>query len=75
MTHLVHVSDGSKYGQKQNKKDCDYVLKKASTFDGVFDGASDKGAFFKFQSHSDAESFIKLVGKCPNKTCYADHSN
>ena len=71
----MHVSDGSGYGDRQNKKDCDYVLKAALTFDGVFDGASDKGAFFKFKSFFDAEKFINLVGECPNKTCHADHSN
>lgn len=72
--HLIHVSDGSKYGDKPSKKDIDHVMAGVKAHNGEHDGSSDKGAFFKFKSHSDAENFKRHVDKCPGKTCYADHS-
>jgi len=70
--HLVHVSDGSKYGDKPHKKDVDHVMAGAKKHKGEFDGNSDKGAYFKFKSHSDAHAFKKHVDSCPGKSCYAD---
>jgi len=70
--HLVHVSDGSKYGDKPNKKDVDHVMAGAKKHKGEFDGNSDKGAYFKFKSHEDAKSFKKHVDSCPGRSCYAD---
>ena len=72
--HLVHVSDGSKYGDKPSKKDTEHVMAGVKAHKGEYDGASDKGAFFKFKTHSDADNFKRHVDKCPGKTCYADHS-
>ncbi|ATV46324.1 hypothetical protein [Lake Baikal phage Baikal-20-5m-C28] len=73
-SHLIHVSDGSKYGDEPSKKDVDHVMAGVKAHNGEHDGSSDKGAFFKFKSHSDAENFKRHVDKCPGKTCYADHS-
>ena len=72
--HLIHVSDGSKYGDKPSKKDIDHVMAGVKAHNGEHDGSSDKGAFFKFKSHTDAENFKRHVDKCPGKTCYADHT-
>ena len=72
--HLIHVSDGSKYGDEPSKKDVDHVMAGVKAHNGEHDGSSDKGAFFKFKSHSDAENFKRHVDKCPGKTCYADHT-
>ena len=73
-SHLIHVSDGSKYGDEPSKKDVDHVMAGVKAHNGEHDGSSDKGAFFKFKSHSDAENFKRHVDKCPGKTCYADHT-
>ena len=70
--HLVHVSDGSKYGEQPSKKDTEHVMSGVKAHGGEFDGHSDKGAYFKFKSHNDAKNFKRHVDSCPNKTCYAD---
>lgn len=44
----------------------------AKKHNGEFDGHSDKGAFFKFKSNSDARNFADHVKKAPHKTVYAD---
>jgi hypothetical protein len=44
----------------------------AKTHGGEFDGHSDKGAFFKFKSHSDAKNFVDHVKRSPHKTVGAD---
>ena len=72
--HLIHVSDGSKYGDEPSKKDADHVMSGVKTHNGEFDSHTDKGAVFKFKSHSDASNFKRHVDKCPGKTCYADHT-
>jgi hypothetical protein len=70
--HLVHVDDGSKYGDKPHAKDVDHVMSGAKKHNGEFDGHSDKGAFFKFKSHSDAKNFADHVKRAPHKTVHAD---
>ena len=70
--HLVHVSDGSKYGDKPHDDDVAHVMAGAKKHGGEFDGHSDKGAYFKFKSQNDASSFKKHVDSCPKGTCYAD---
>ena len=72
-SHLIHVSDGSKYNDKPNKKDVSHVMSGVKTHGGVYDNSTDKGAIFKFKSHSDADNFKRHVDKCPGRTCYADH--
>ena len=72
-SHLIHVSDGSKYNDKPNKKDVSHVMSGVKTHGGVYDNATDKGAIFKFKSHSDADNFKRHVDKCPGGSCYADH--
>ena len=69
---FVHVSDGSKYDEEPHPKDVEHVQKGAAAHGGKFDGHSDKGAYFKFGSHSDAQHFKKHVDSCPHRTCYAD---
>ena len=70
--HLVHVNDGSNYGDKPHPKDVDHVMAGAKKHNGEHDGNSDKGAFFKFKSHSDAQAFKKHVDSAPHKSVYAD---
>lgn len=70
--HLVHVNDGSKYGDKPHDKDVEHVMAGAKKYNGEHDGNSDKGAFFKFKSHEDAKAFKRHVDSCPHKTCDAD---
>ncbi len=70
--HLVHVSDGSKYGNEPDAKDTEHVIAGIKKHGGEYDGASDKGAYFKFKSKSDAESFKNHVDRCPNRSCHAD---
>lgn len=70
--HLVHVSDGSKYDDKPHPKDVEHVMSGVKKHNGTFDGHSDKGAYFKFKSSSDASSFKKHVDSCPNRSCSAD---
>ena len=70
--HLVHVSDGSKYGNEPDAKDTEHVIAGIKKHNGKYDGASDKGAYFKFNSKSDAESFKAHVDRCPNRSCHAD---
>ena len=70
--HLVHVNDGSKYGDKPHPKDVEHVMAGAKKHNGEFDGHSDKGAFFKFKSHSDAKNFVDHVKRSPHKTVGAD---
>ena len=70
--HLVHVNDGSKYGDKPHPKDAEHVMAGAKKHGGELDGVSDKGAFFKFKSPDDAKAFKKHVDSCPHKTCDAD---
>jgi hypothetical protein len=70
--HIVHVDDGSKYGEQPHDKDVEHVMSGAKTHGGEFDGHSDKGAYFKFKSHSDAKNFVDHVKKSPHKTVGAD---
>lgn len=70
--HLVHVNDGSNYGDKPHPKDVEHVMAGAKKHNGEHDGNSDKGAFFKFKSHSDAKNFATHVGRAPHKSVYAD---
>jgi hypothetical protein len=70
--HLVHVNDGSKYGDKPHDTDVAHVMAGVKKHGGEFDGHSDKGAFFKFKSHDDAKNFKKHVNSCPHKSCDAD---
>jgi len=70
--HIVHVDDGSKYGEQPHDKDVEHVMSGAKTHGGEFDGHSDKGAYFKFKSHSDAKNFADHVKRAPHKTVHAD---
>jgi hypothetical protein len=70
--HIVHVDDGSKYGEQPHDKDVEHVMSGAKTHGGEFDGHSDKGAFFKFKSHIDAKNFADHVKRSPHKTVGAD---
>ena len=70
--HLVHVSDGSKYDNEPDAKDTEHVMAGIKKHGGTYDGASDKGAYFKFKSHDDAKNFKKHVDSCPNRSCHAD---
>jgi hypothetical protein len=70
--HLVHVSDGSKYGNEPDAKDTEHVVSGLKKHGGTYDGASDKGAYFKFKSHDDAKNFKNHVDRCPNRSCHAD---
>jgi len=70
--HLVHVSDGSKYGDEPDAKDTEHVVSGLKKHGGTYDGASDKGAYFKFKSHDDAKNFKNHVDRCPNRSCHAD---
>ena len=70
--HLVHVDDGSKYGDRPHPNDEKHVMAGVKKHNGTFDGVSDKGAYFKFKSKSDASAFKRHVDSCPHKTCYAD---
>ncbi len=70
--HIVHVNDGSKYGEQPHDKDAEHVMAGVKKHGGEFDGHSDKGAFFKFKSHEDAKNFKRHVDSCPHKTCDAD---
>lgn len=70
--HLVHVSDGSKYGDKPSKKDTEHVMTGAKMHGGEYDGSSDKGAYFKFKTRDSARNFKRHVDSCPDKTCHAD---
>jgi len=70
--HIVHVDDGSKYGDQPHDKDVEHVMSGAKTHGGEFDGHSDKGAFFKFKSHTDARNFADHVKRAPHKTVHAD---
>ena len=70
--HLVHVSDGSKYDNEPDAKDTEHVIAGIKKHGGTYDGASDKGAYFKFKSHEDAKNFKKHVDSCPNRSCHAD---
>ena len=70
--HIVHVDDGSNYGDKPHDKDVEHVMAGAKKHNGEFDGHSDKGAFFKFKSHSDARNFADHVKRAPHKSVHAD---
>jgi nicotinic acid mononucleotide adenylyltransferase len=70
--HIVHVDDGSKYGEQPHDKDAEHVMAGVKKHNGKFDGHSDKGAFFKFKSHSDAKNFVDHVKRSPHKTVGAD---
>jgi hypothetical protein len=70
--HIVHVNDGSKYGDQPHDKDAEHVMAGVKKHGGEFDGHSDKGAYFKFKSHEDAKNFKRHVDSCPHKTCDAD---
>jgi hypothetical protein len=47
--HIVHVDDGSKYGEQPHDKDVEHVMSGAKTHGGEFDGHSDKGAYLQIQ--------------------------
>ena len=70
--HIVHVDDGSNYGDKPHPKDVEHVNNGVKKHGGEFDGHSDKGAYFKFKSQSDAKNFADHVKKSPHKSVYAD---
>ena len=70
--HIVHVDDGSNYGDKPHDKDVEHVMAGAKKHNGEFDGHSDKGAFFKFKSQSDARNFADHVKRAPHKSVHAD---
>ena len=70
--HIVHVDDGSNYGDKPHPKDVEHVNAGVKKHGGEFDGHSDKGAYFKFKSQSDAKNFADHVKKSPHKSVYAD---
>jgi phosphopantetheine adenylyltransferase len=70
--HIVHVDDGSNYGDKPHDKDVEHVMSGAKKHGGEFDGHSDKGAFFKFKSKNDAKNFADHVKKAPHKSVHAD---
>ena len=70
--HIVHVNDGSKYDEQPHEKDAAHVMAGVKMHGGEFDSHSDKGAFFKFKSHTDAKNFKRHVDSCPHKTCDAD---
>jgi nicotinic acid mononucleotide adenylyltransferase len=70
--HIVHVDDGSNYGDKPHPKDVEHVNAGAKMHGGEFDGHSDKGAYFKFKSSSSAQNFKKHVDRAPHKSVYAD---
>lgn len=70
--YTVHVDDGSKYGDQPHDKDVDHVMSGVKKHNGAFDGHSDKGAYFKFKTHSDAKNFVDHVKKAPHKSVYAD---
>lgn len=70
--HIVHVDDGSNYGDKPHPKDVEHVNAGVKKHGGEFDGHSDKGAYFKFKSKSDAKNFADHVKKSPHKSVYAD---
>lgn len=71
---LVHVDDGRNYGDKPHKDDIKHVENGLKIFNGAHNGSSDKGAFFKFKSKSDAENFGRHVNKSPKRTVSADLS-
>ena len=71
--HLVHVNDGSKYDEEPHPKDVEHVMSGVKKHGGEHAGHSDKGAFFKFKSKEDADSFRSHVNKCPHKSCDAEH--
>ena len=70
--HIVHVDDGSNYGDKPHDKDVEHVMSGVKKHNGEFDGHSDKGAYFKFKSQSDARNFADHVKRSPHKTVHAD---
>jgi len=70
--HIVHVDDGSNYGDKPHPKDVEHVNAGVKKHGGEFDGHSDKGAYFKFNSKTDAKNFADHVKKSPHKSVYAD---
>jgi phosphopantetheine adenylyltransferase len=70
--HIVHVDDGSNYGDKPHPKDVEHVNAGVKKHGGEFDGHSDKGAYFKFKSQSDAKNFADHVKKSPHKSVHAD---
>ena len=70
--HLVHVNDGSKYGDQPHDKDVEHVMAGVEKHKGKFAGHTDKGTLFKFDSHDHAKAFKKHVDSCPKHTCDAD---
>jgi hypothetical protein len=65
----VHVRS---YSSKPDKKDTDHVKSGVELHNGVYDGASDKGSYFKFKTESEAKKFKSHVDKSPNKTVAGD---
>jgi hypothetical protein len=70
--HIVHVDDGSKYDEEPHPKDVEHVNAGVKKHGGSFAGHSDKGAYFKFKSRTDARNFKDHVNKSPHKSTYAD---
>jgi len=71
MEILVHVNDGSIYGNKPHPKDVKYVEAGLKMYDGTHYNATDKGYLFEFKSHDDAKNFANYVYNVPYKSVYA----
>lgn len=70
--HIVHVDDGSKYDEEPHPKDAEHVMSGVKKHNGKFAGHSDKGAYFKFGSKTDAKNFVDHVKKSPHRSVSAD---
>ena len=70
--HTVHVDDGSKYDEEPHPKDAEHVMSGVKKHGGKFAGHSDKGAYFKFGSRTDAKNFVDHVKKSPHRSVSAD---
>lgn len=68
----VHVSDGSKYGEKPHKDDIAHIKKGLDLYKGKHEVSTDKGDLFSFENSSSARNFKRHVDNCPKKTCHAD---
>ena len=68
MEILVHVDDGSNYGNKPHPTDVKYVESGLKMYDGTHYNATDKGYLFEFKSHDDAKNFANYVYNAPYKS-------
>ena len=68
MEILVHVDDGSKYGDKPHPEDVKYIKAGLKMYDGTHHNATDKGDLFEFMSHDDAKNFVNYVYNAPYKS-------